>query len=97
MSEIVDSRLRIAIQADLISRLDSLPGRAMRPRSADFFMNVSRPRRQTNSKESARLCLFGHEFSVADRNFIPERTVAENGPCLILPLHHPLPPFGREP
>jgi len=97
MREIVDTRLRIAIKADLILRLDSLPGRAMRPRSADSFKNVSTPRLQTNSKESARLCAFGHGFIVADRYFIPERTVAENGPCLISSLNQKLPPLRGNP
>ena len=97
MSEIVDSRLRIAINADLILRLDSLPGRAMRPRSADSIKYVSTPRLQTNSIESARLCVFGHGFVAADRNFIPERTVAENDPCLISPLHHELPTSSHNP
>ena len=69
----------------------------MRPRSADSFKNVSTPRLQTNSIESARLCVFSHGFIAADRNFIPERTVAENGPCLISPFHHPLPTFRQNP
>ena len=40
---------------------------------------------------------FGHGFIVADRNFIPERTVAENGPCLISSLNQKLPPLRGNP